>query len=109
MSDYTDYMEDCFFSRVSSICQDLYEYKKWIDDYVSKREKYPEWVTRDGKHILVKDVDDNHLENLLNFLPESTVWHRVFECEKQYRYLSKKVKELEREDAYNQQVINLIY
>lgn len=109
MSYYTDYMEEMFFNHVSSVREDLYDFKKWMSDYLDKRSKYPEWVTREGKRIAVGDVDDNHLKNLLNFLPEGTAWHRVFLYEKTYRDLCSKVKELEAIDSYNEEVMNLVY
>lgn len=31
-----------------------------------------EWVTRDGKHIPIKDLDDNHLSNIINMIEENT-------------------------------------
>lgn len=97
MSEYTDYMEEMFFNRVSEVREVIYENRKWKDDYLSKRSSFPDWVNRDGKHIPVSKVTDSHLENLLRFLSEEDVWHTVFACEKRYRELCR----LEEEDRVN--------
>ena len=109
MSDYTDYMEEMFFNHTFNVRETISSNQRWIDDYLDKRSKYPEWVTRDGTHIKVGDITDNHLENLLNYLPKDTVWHNVFSCEKLYRKLSKQIVELRKEDNYNTEIINKIY
>ena len=105
MSDYTDYMEDMFFNHVFSVRMSLESNRSWMRDYVEKRSKYPDWVTRDGRSISVKDISDEHLENLLKFLPNGNVWHDVFMCEKKYRYLC----DLEREVKENENVIETVF
>lgn len=109
MSNYTDYMEEMFFNRVMEVRETINDYEKWIEDYLEKRKKYPEWVTRDGKHIPVGEVTDSHLENLLNFLPENTAWHKAFEYEKTYRRLKEKLISLKKEDIENEKTIDLVY
>ena len=105
MSDYTDYMEEMFFNHAFSVSMTLENNRSWMRDYVEKRSKYPDWVTRDGRHISVSKIDDNHLENLLKFLPSENIWHDVFMCEKKYRYLCR----LEEEEKKNSEVIDLVY
>lgn len=109
MSEYTDYMQDMFFSRVINVRETISSNKDWIRDYLEKRDKYPNWVTRDGVSIAVSDVTDSHLENLLNFLPANTPWHKVFSCEKHYRQLCKQTQVLEEEDEYNTKVMDIVF
>ena len=109
MSDYTDYMEEMLFNHILNIKDQIYDSKRWIGDYLSKRKGYPNWITRDGRSIPVSEVTDSHLENLLNYIPENNVWHKVFSCEKYYRELMKKLPKLEEEDNYNDEIINTIY
>jgi len=105
MSDYTDYMEEMFFAHVMNVRERIYSNRKWKEDYLSKRKNYPDWVTRDGKHIAIANITDSHLENLLKFLPNDNPWHTVFECEKKYRHLC----DLEKENKENEKVIDLVY
>ena len=108
MSDFTDYMEQMFFSEATNIRERIYESKRWINDYLYKRKSYPEWVTRDGVSIKVEDITDQHLNNLINFLPKRNIWYQVFICEKKYRELNKKMPELEKANAKCEQIIDLL-
>ena len=105
MSDYTDYMEEMFFNHAFSIRMALESSRGWMDNYIEKRSKYPDWVTRDGRSISIKDISDGHLDNLLNFLPGENIWHEIFSCEKRYRYLCG----LEREVEENERVMGIVY
>lgn len=109
MSDYTDYMEEMFFAHIANVRETISSNKDWIRDYLEKRSNYPAWVTRDGVSIPVGEVTDSHLENLLIFLPEGTVWHKVFTCEKHYRDLCRLTCDLEKEDKYNTEVMEMVY
>ena len=109
MSDYTDYMEEMFFAHVMNVREQLNDINIWINDYLIKREKYPDWVTRDGTHLPIGKIDDNHLDNLLNFVPEGTSWHKAFSYEKKYRRLCKLQSELKEEDKDNDKVIDTVY
>lgn len=109
MSDYTDYMEEQFFGHVADVRMRIDSKETWIKDYTSKRESYPCWTTRDGQQIKVENVTDSHLENLLNFLPEKNVWHRIFECEKLYRKFKKEISELKKESKHLDDIINKVF
>ena len=79
--------------------------EEWIVKYLSQRKDYPEWVTRDGKHIKVEDITDSHLSNLLNFLPKGNVWYKVFMCEKKYRNIMKRLPEWKKENLRNEEIM----
>ena len=95
--------------EATEIRERIYENEKWINDYLSKRENYPKWTTRDGRQISVGDITDSHLENLLNFVPRGNVWHQVFTCEKLYRKLKEELPNLKRANIECNKVMDLCY
>ena len=81
---------------------DIEDYQKWKADYESNRNNYPAWVTKDGQHIWVYELEDSHLENLIPFVqrkdPENkTHWIDVFRAEKRYRELKAKLPAMKSE------------
>lgn len=81
---------------------DIEDYQKWMADYESNRNNYPAWVTKDGQHIWVYELEDSHLENLIPFVqrkdPENkTHWIDVFRAEKRYRELKAKLPAMKSE------------
>ena len=110
MSEYTDYMEWCFFNHAANVREEAFDTEKWINDYFSKRKDYPKWRTRDGQEIKVEDVTDSHLENLLRFLKDKDeTWYQVFTCEKRYRELVKKLPRLKKENKECEKIIDLVF
>lgn len=109
MSDYTDYMEQQFFSEAVEIRETICDTENWINNYLTERENYPKWKTREGKEIAVKDITDEHLNNLLSFLPNKNVWHKALMCEKTYRNMKKKLVELKKASAECERVMNMCF
>lgn len=109
MSDYTDYMETQFFGELASTTMDIDDMQRWINTYLHQRENYPSWITKDGKEIKVGDITDSHIENLLNFVPSDSTWHKMFEYEKKYRKLKDELIELKNKESYYREVANLVF
>lgn len=99
MSDYTDFVETYCrtpFTDYAEAQLELTELEQWKRNYESKRDKYPEWVTKTGQKIKVRDLTDSHIENLLKFIPKKdpnneTKWLDVIKCEKQYRNINNEI------------------
>ena len=86
---------DRFLGRVARLRDEITRNKEWMRDYESVRDGYPEWVTRDGERIKVKDITDEHLDRLVPFLERrdpQTSWIKVFKDEKTYRDVRKKTE-----------------
>ena len=112
---YIDNEIQRFFDHKVSLSWAIDDYTKWMQDYKSKRNKYPDWITKDGIHIKVCDISDQHLNNLIPFVekrdPENkTHWVDVFKAEKRYRaLLTEQLKHLKIEYAEMERVAELCF
>lgn len=93
-----------FCDSMACLRWDIEDYEKWMRDYEGKRQTYPAWVTRDGTHIWIYEIEDSHLDNLIPFVqrrdPENkTHWVDVFRAEKRYRQLKKELPRMKGELA----------
>ena len=109
MSEYTDYMIESFFSHAVDLRERINDSEKWIRAYLSQRKNYPEWVTKEGVRIKIGDITDSHLNNLLNFVPENSVWHKAFTYEKKYRYLKKNLPIWKAGTITNDEIIDVVF
>ena len=101
-----------FYNHMTSLSWELDNYTKWMASYESQRNKYPDWVTKDGQHIKVRDIMDSHLENLIPFVSKKdpdneTHWLDVLKAEKRYRELTKKLPQMKVELAHMREVSDL--
>lgn len=109
MSEYTDYMENMFYTRVVNVRHQIDSYEKFITEYTSKRDKYPSWITRDRQVIKIQDITDSHLNNLINYLKYSeSPWYDIFICEKKYRNILKELPLLKKENMFNECVLEVL-
>lgn len=97
-----DYDIARFYDRMASLRWNIEDYEKWMADYESKRQTYPAWVTKDGTHIWIYEIEDSHLDNLIHFVerkdPENkTHWVDVFRAEKRYRRLRERLPSMKME------------
>jgi len=97
-----------------SLRWDIEDYEKWMADYESKRQTYPAWVTKDGTHIWIYEIEDSHLDNLIPFIerkdPENkTHWLDVFKAEKRYRELKAKMPKMKSELAHMEYVSDVCF
>lgn len=109
MSDFTDYMETHALYRGIEIRDQIHNITRWMDRYESARNTYPMWITRDGKHIKVENLSQNHLNNLLSFVPADNGWHHIFECEAEYRKLKVQLEQLKKELEEFESMIEQVY
>lgn len=100
-----------FYAEVASLKIEIDDCKKWIADYENKRANYPAWVTKDGQHIWVYEIDEDHLDNLIPFVqrkdPENkTRWVDVFKAEQKYRRLKNELPYMRAELLNMESVVN---
>lgn len=114
MSDFTDYEEEQFFSRLANLRCEISRAVQWKKDYEKNRDNYPSWVTKDGEEIKVRDLKDSHLDNLLKFVPKrdpnnETKWVDILKSEKRYRTFDSYLDEKEAELSYYEEVMEQVY
>ena len=98
-----------FYDSMVILRWDMEDNKKWIEKYLSFRDEYPDWITKEGQHIKLKDLTDSHLNNLIPFVkrkdPDNkTNWIKILEQEKTYRGLKIKLNKSQEELAYMEEV-----
>ena len=101
-----------FCDSMACLRWNIEDYEKWMKDYESKRPNYPSWETKDGTHIWIYEIEDSHLDNLIPFIkskdPENkTHWLDVFQAEKRYRELTKKLPYMKDELAHMEYVSDM--
>lgn len=114
MSDFTDYQEEQFFNHVANIELELDEKITFKEKYEANRDKYPDWVTKDGTHIKVRDLTNSHLDNLLKFIPKKdpnneTKWINVIKCEIAYRSINQEIQALKEERDRLDMIIDTVF
>lgn len=60
----------------------------WIEVYESKRDLLGNWTTKDGQSIPIKDLTDNHLNNIIDYLKRNNRSKEIIdilEVEQKYR------------------------
>ena len=81
-----------FYQRKASLEWIIQDHTKWISEYLTIRETLPDWRTKEGNFIKIKDMTDLHLHNVISYLrtkdPNDTHhWINVFCQEQKYRQL----------------------
>ena len=103
-----------FYDHMVGLSWDIDDYSKWMREYEKLRDKYPAWVTRDGRKIKIRDITDEHLANLIPFVERKdpnneTRWAELLRQEQQYRRLCKKVAEMGAELANMREVSEMCF
>ncbi len=98
------------FADISISLDDL---ESWKAEYESRRDKYPDWITRHGEHFKLRDINDEYLDNLIRFVSfkdpkNETKWIDVFNAEKRYRSVMIDIAKCKKELAYYERMINKI-
>lgn len=111
---WIDYDIERFYDSMVTLRLEMEDYKKWIQNYLSFRDKYPDWITKGGQHIMLKDLTDSHLNNLILFVkrkdPENkTNWIKILEQEKTYRELKFKLNKAKEELGYMEEVKEKVF
>lgn len=91
-----------FYDSMACLRWRIEDNEKWMADYEGKRQNYPAWVTKDGTHIWIYEIEDSHLDNLITFVhrkdsENKTNWIDVFISEKRYRQLKSKLPSMKAE------------
>lgn len=99
-----------FFDHMASLSWGIDDYEQWMADYEKNRYKYPDWVTKNGRHIPISKLDDKHLANLIPFVQRKdpkneTRWADLLKHEQLYRELLVKVPKM-RADLKNMREIS---
>lgn len=100
-------------AKYADMSMSLTELENWKAEYESKRDKYPDWVTRFGEHIKLRDINDDYLDNLIRFVSfkdpkNKTKWIDVFNAEKRYRSVMIDIAKCKKVLAYYERMINKI-
>lgn len=101
-----------FCDSMASLRWSIEDSEKWIADYEKQRPHYPAWVTKDGTHIWIYEIEDSHLNNLIPFVKRQdsenkTHWLDLFKAEKRYRRLKKDLPSMKAELAYMEHVSDM--
>lgn len=78
---------DRFYGRMVRMRRRIDDFSKRMKDYEKKRMSFPAWVTKDGIHIQVYEIEDSHLCRLISFVQRKdpnnkTNWVEVFKAER---------------------------
>lgn len=100
-----------FFNKKATLDWELRDAMNWITEYESFRYEYPDWINKDGIHMKIYDITDSHLTNLIAFVSRNdnenkTHWVDVFEQERKYRILKKRISEIKAELDKMEEVID---
>lgn len=109
MSDYTDYMENSALYQGIKIRDQIHNIEKWMTSYEQARKSYPMWITKQGKHILIENISQNHLNNLLVFVEPNSGWFEAFKQESTYRKLKVQLEQLKKELEEFEHTIEQVY
>ena len=101
-----------FFDKIASISWCINDYKRWMKEYEKQRDNYPNWITKNGEHIKIQNIENTHLDNLIKFMgkkdPENA-WTFAFKYEKKYRELKKKIPEMENEYKEMRRISEIVF
>lgn len=109
MSDFTDYMEDHALYQGIKIRDQIHNIEEWMASYEQARKSYPMWITKQGKHIKIENISQNHLNNLLSFVEPDSGWFEAFKQESTYRKLKVQLEQLKKELEEFEHTIEQVY
>lgn len=109
-----DNLVSSFFNELITLRWDIEDYTSWMKKYESQRYKYPEWITKSGKHIKIYDLEDSHLDNLISFVAKKdkenkTHWIDVLKSEQRYRKLKSTVYDMQDKLAVMESIEDTVY
>lgn len=89
-----------FYDRIATLSWKLRDYRDWVSSYEKMRDNGPDWVTKDGRRMKLRNISEDHLENLISYVqrrdPDNTThWYDVLKAEKKYRELKREIPLLE--------------
>ena len=101
---------DRFFGEIASIRMDINVYEEWCRKYEAF--EYPKWKTKDGNEIALSDMSDTHLANTISMLEKiesDSGWLKAMKQERKYRIYKCKIKELQNELTFLDEISSSIF